>query len=157
MNPQDSLLESLRDIHGVPELPWWPPAPGWWLLAGLLLTGLVCLTRHGLKRYRAGQRRQRLLDFIDGIEAGTDPEATPGVYLASLNRVFKIVALQAFPGAHCAQLAGQDWVGFVQGKLGGADAASPLAALAEGPYRPETECDAGALAHLARQWVRLYG
>lgn len=156
MNPQDNLLEGLRDIHGVPELPWWPPAPGWWLLAALLLAGLVWLARLGLKRYRAGQRRQRLLDFIDGIEAGIDPHGAPGPYLASLNRVFKIVALQAFPGAHCAQLAGQDWVGFVQDKLGGADAA-PLAALADGPYRPAAEFDAGALTGLARQWVRLYG
>lgn len=156
MNPQDNLLEGLRDIHGVPELPWWPPAPGWWLLAALLLAGLVWLARLGLKRYRAGQRRQRLLDFIDGIEAGIDPQVAPGPYLASLNRVFKIVALQAFPGAHCAQLAGQDWVGFVQDKLGGADAA-PLAALADGPYRPAAEFDAGALTGLARQWVRLYG
>ena len=156
MNPQDHLLEGLRDIHGVPELPWWPPAPGWWLLAALLLAGLVCLARYGLKRYRAGQRRQRLLDFIDGIEAGIDPQAAPGSYLASLNRVFKIVALQAFPGAHCARLAGQDWVGFVEGKLGDADA-TPLAALAAGPYRPAAEFDAGALTGLARQWVRLYG
>jgi hypothetical protein len=109
-----------------------------------------------MKRHRAGQRRQRLLDFIDGIEAGIDPQVAPGPYLASLNRVFKIVALQAFPGAHCAQLAGQDWVGFVQDKLGGADAA-PLAALADGPYRPAAEFDAGALTGLARQWVRLYG
>lgn len=157
MNAQDNLLEGLRDIHGVSELPWWPPAPGWWLLAALLLTGLVWLARHGLKRYRARQRRQRLLDVIDGIEAGIDPEAAPGPYLASLNRVFKIVALQAFPGAHCAQLAGQDWVGFVQDKLDGAEAAEPLAVLAEGPYRPVAEFDAEALTRLARQWVRLYG
>ncbi len=31
----------LRDIHLPGSIGWWPPAPGWWLLAGLLLAALV--------------------------------------------------------------------------------------------------------------------
>ena len=40
MNPE--LLAQLRDIHAAPELPWWPPASGWWALALMLLVVLAC-------------------------------------------------------------------------------------------------------------------
>lgn len=156
MNPQDALLAQLRDIHGAPEAPWWPPAPGWWLLAALLLVALVLLARYGLRRYRAQQRRQRLLQYIERIESGIDPDQSPGQYLADLNRVFKLVALRAFPDTHATRLTGEEWVAFLQGKLDGAGEAC-LAALAEGPYRPAADFDAAALTGLARRWVQRYG
>jgi len=34
MNP---LLQELRDIRGLDPLPWWPPAPGWWLVLAAAL------------------------------------------------------------------------------------------------------------------------
>lgn len=156
MNPQDALLAQLRDIHGAPEAPWWPPAPGWWLLAALVLIALVLLARYSLRRYRAQQRRQRLLHFIEWIEAGVDPEQSPGQYLADLNRVFKLVALRAFSDAPCAQMTGAAWVAFLRSKLDGEDEQA-LAALAEGPYRPAADFDVAALTGLARRWVQRYG
>lgn len=157
MNPQDALLAQLRDIHGAPEAPWWPPAPGWWLLAALLLVALVLLARYGLRRYRAQQRRQRLLHFIEWIESGVDPEQSPGQYLADLNRVFKLVALRAFPEAPCAQLSGERWVAFLRERFGGEVDTAPLAALDDGPYRPAPGFDAAALTQLAVTWVRQHG
>ncbi|HAU18090.1 MAG TPA: DUF4381 domain-containing protein, partial [Marinobacter adhaerens] len=42
MNPQDPLSQ-LRDIH-LPETGGlWPPAPGWWVLAILLIAVLAAL------------------------------------------------------------------------------------------------------------------
>ncbi|WP_438951588.1 DUF4381 domain-containing protein [Porticoccus sp.] len=40
MNPQDPLSQ-LRDIHLPDPVDWWPPAPGWWLLAILVLSAVV--------------------------------------------------------------------------------------------------------------------
>lgn len=44
----------LRDIRGLDAVSWWPPAPGWWIGALLLLLtliGLFLLIRHFI-RYR---------------------------------------------------------------------------------------------------------
>ncbi|MGB0719658.1 MAG: DUF4381 domain-containing protein, partial [Bdellovibrionales bacterium] len=38
------LLSRLRDIRGLEDVSWWPLAPGWWILLGLVLAivlGLV--------------------------------------------------------------------------------------------------------------------
>ncbi|MEM7564901.1 MAG: DUF4381 domain-containing protein, partial [Pseudomonadota bacterium] len=35
----------LRDIHLPSESLWWPPAPGWWVLAFLILVVAVMLPR----------------------------------------------------------------------------------------------------------------
>lgn len=155
MNPD--LLSQLRDIHATPEVPWWPPAPGWWLLAGLLLLVLAWLGRRGLARLRNHQRRKQMLAWVEHLNSAMDPAKEPQAYLSTLNRIFKLVALRAFPDRHCAVLAGQEWVDFLVGQFGDAAAAGPLAALATGPYDPAPRFDAGELSHLTRLWIRKYG
>jgi len=31
----DTVSGTLRDIHGLDALPWWPLATGWWVVAGI--------------------------------------------------------------------------------------------------------------------------
>ena len=50
MNPD--LLSQLRDIHAAAPVSWWPPAPGWWVLALLVLVLLVWAGRRMLARFR---------------------------------------------------------------------------------------------------------
>ena len=67
MNPQDPLaqLQPLRE----PELiSWWPLAPGWWLLCGLLFLLLLSLTWWLLRRYRANAYRRQALRQLDQLQ-----------------------------------------------------------------------------------------
>ena len=43
MKPDPASLENLRDIAVPPPVPWWPPAPGWWVLGLLALLVLIYL------------------------------------------------------------------------------------------------------------------
>ena len=155
MNPD--LLSQLRDIHAAPELPWWPPAPGWWVLAVALLLALIWLARRALKRYRVQQRRRQMLAWVDGLQATVDAEQNPQAFLSTLNQIFKIVALRAFPGSRCALLSGSEWVGFLREQIGDATGAEALDALATGPYEPAPGFDATALCELTRTWIRRHG
>ena len=75
MNPD--LLSQLRDIHTAAPVPWWPPAPGWWILGLLLLVLLVWLGRRILARYRVYQRRRQMLGWVDHLNANIDPQRDP--------------------------------------------------------------------------------
>lgn len=155
MNPD--LLSQLRDIHGAPPAPWWPPAPGWWLLAALALLLLAWAGRRSLAYYRIRRRRRQMLGWVEHLNANTDPQRDPQAYLATLNRIFKLVALRAFPGQRCASMAGPEWVEFLNEKLKQPGHAKALRALASGPYDPAPRFEAEILSDLARQWIRKHG
>ena len=62
---QADPLQQLRDIHLPAEPSWWPPAPGWWVLALILICGLVWVGFWLARRYqrrRPFARARALLD-----------------------------------------------------------------------------------------------
>jgi hypothetical protein len=151
------LLSQLRDIHAGAAPAWWPPAPGWWLLAALAALGLFFLVRAGWRSVLARRRRRAWLQALEAVERHWDPSSQPNEYLADINRLFRAVALKAFPDSACGRLQGEEWVAFIRGLLPGDSPAPCLAALARGPYEPLPEFDAPALREQARTWVKLYG
>lgn len=158
MNPEDAqLLAQLRDIHGAADPGWWPPAPGWWALALLLLLASAFALRALSRRLAVARRRRRWLQALDALERESNPAERPHDYLAGLNRLFRAVAVKAFPGTGCARLQGFAWVAFIRSLLPEDPAADSLEALASGPYEPAPRFDAAALHAAARAWVRRYG
>lgn len=158
MNPEDAqLLAQLRDIHGAADPGWWPPAPGWWVLALLLLLALALALRALLRRLAVARRRRRWLQALDALERESNPAERPHDYLAGLNRLFRAVAVKAFPGTGCARLQGSAWVAFIRSLLPEDPAADSLEALASGPYEPAPRFNAAALREQAHAWVRRYG
>jgi hypothetical protein len=155
MNPD--LLSQLRDIHAAAPVSWWPPAPGWWLLAVLVLILLTWLGRRVLARIRVHQRRKQMLGWIDHLNTTIDPQRDPQAWLSTLNRIFKLVALRAFPGQHCAALAGSDWAIFLIAKMENVQSVESLAVLASGPYDPAPDFDPATISALARVWISRHG
>ena len=155
MNPD--LLSQLRDIHTAAPVGWWPPAPGWWVLALLLLVLLIWLGRRVLARYRVHQRRKQMLGWVDHLNANIDPQRDPQAYLSTLNRIFKLVALRAFPDQHCAVLNGQEWVDFLIEKTKKMQSTESLGVLATGPYDPAPKFNPEQLSELSRYWIKQHG
>ncbi len=152
-----SLLDQLHDIHTVGEPGWWPPAPGWWLVAALTLLGLFFIVRLALRKFSDLRRRRAWLRALDEIRNRWDPQQQPRDYLAALNRLFRAVALRAFPQSGCARMQGDEWVAFIRQALPDGADTQCLSALCQGPYEPLPRFDAPALQEQARTWVKRYG
>jgi hypothetical protein len=151
------LQAQLQDIHGAGNPGWWPPAPGWWVLAVLVLILLFLAGRFSLKKLRTRRRRRRFLAEIERLRQEFDPSQQAREYLAGVNRVFRVVAMRAFPDTACASMQGEDWVTFVRSLLPAASDTSSLSVLAHGPYELSPSFDHQVLDEHARTWIRLYG
>jgi hypothetical protein len=127
------------------------------LLGLLVLAGVIFVARILLGRLAVRRRRRRWLNALERIDRDWNPETTPHEYLAAVNRLFRAVALRAFPDTVCARMQGDEWVAFIRSSLPDKADPSGLGALARGPYEPAPAFDAGALRDLARMWVSRYG
>ena len=158
MNADGSaLLAQLRDIHSAGQPGWWPPAPGWWMLAIILSLVLAFMLRKAVNWLSVRRRRKAWLRTLEDLNREYDPVQQPHEYLAGLNRLFRAVAVKAFPGTACARLQGEQWVAFIADLMPGQDADENLGALASGPYEPLPRFEASSLNASASVWVNLYG
>ncbi len=106
-----ALMDGLRDIHGLDGVPWWPLAPGWWLLLALVLSGLALYAgRRWLERRDplAGWRREarRRLRGLRRRVARDDPKAL----LGELSELLRRIAMQRCGRQGCAGLSGEEWL-----------------------------------------------
>jgi len=155
MNPNPQQLLQLRDIHLPGPPAFWPPAPGWWALAALLLALLAWLTVIAWRRYRIRRQRRRVLSALARLEHDLASEPTPDA-LAQLSMLLRRLALTRFPRRHVAALTGMAWLHFLDESGGdGRFAAGPGQVLATGPYQRSLppDFDAARLVALLREWV----
>jgi hypothetical protein len=94
---------------------------------------------------------------VDALAVSSDTRRQPQVFLSTLNQIFKIVALKAFPAGHCAQLSGGEWVCFLREQIGDVADIEALGVLATGPYEPAPAFDSEVLCELTRAWIRKHG
>lgn len=145
----------LRDIH-LPAVPdFWPPAPGWWLMAAVLLGLMAWAGMLAWRRLKMRQQRRRILALLAHMERSSSGTVTPE-YLAELSRLTRRLALMHFPRQEIASLTGQEWLRFLDSSGGdGQFAQGPGRVLAVGPYMRELpdHVDGHALTALVRRWV----
>jgi hypothetical protein len=138
----DTLV--LRDVHEGMAPPWWPPAPGWWLLLGLVL---LALGIWAWQRWRARRRRLAILHlFDDAVARGT----TPAEQVAVMSELLRRAARRIDPAAD--RLEGEAWTAFLDtGLAQPAFTAGAGQLLRDGAFRSDvTPAQAEALRSLAR-------
>lgn len=143
MNPDPASLQNLRDIVTPPPVPWWPLAPGWWLLLMLLalLVGLMAL--RGWRRWQANAYRR------DALRALREANS-----VASVAEILKRAALMGTSRSRVASLNGPAWVRWLA-KTGGRTVPPAVSqVLTTGIYDESGFVNARELAAFAAQWIR---
>lgn len=113
MNPQDPLAQ-LRPLH-LPAADFsWPLAPGWWILASLIVMVLILVL---MALYRYHQRRAVLRQARAELRKITnrwgDRESSQDAVVA-INALLKAVALHYQQDTTIASLTGKNWQAWLQ-------------------------------------------
>ncbi len=145
----------LRDIH-LPAAPSiWPPAPGWWMLAALLIGLLAWSGMVLIRRLRIRRRRRELLAVLHGLADRLERERSPDG-LMQISVLLRRLALARFPRQQVASLSGLAWLHFLDESGGqGRFSQGPGRVLASGPYQRmlPSDFDVSAFVALVNEWV----
>ena len=154
MNPD---LSQLRDIHLPAPISWWPPAPGWWLLAMLIVAILIGLFVWVRRRQRDGWRRSALDELARLRQQYAAQPTTAHNIVSELSVLLRRVAISCFPRAEVAMLSGDKWLAFLDRNLDESLFQSELGRLlAVAPYVPHTTITRQALHGLftkCESWI----
>lgn len=152
MNPGPAL--DLRDIHLAPAVQFWPPAPGWWLLALLAGVALAFLALWLYRRYRRHRQRRRILQELDQLGM-TCTRVTAPEFVTAVSTLLRRVALQRHARERVAPLSGAAWLQFLDETGGNGQFTTGVGKLlGDGPYVPYLqEIPAEPLLALARDWI----
>jgi hypothetical protein len=140
----------LRDIH-LPPAHWWPLAPGWWLIAALLVLAAVGIAWWMRRAARAHPVRVAMRE-IDALEAAYAHDGNVRKLADGASRLMRRVALRVAPGV--AAQAGASWRAFVQMHASDTAGRRALDALASERFRAQPSLDAPALLAALRAWCR---
>jgi hypothetical protein len=100
----------LRDIHLPEAIGWWPPAPGWWLLA----VSIPLLIAFGYWLYKKTTRKtavktaKKLL-----LQITQDKVCENYEKLKDISALIRRVAISTTIRTDCAGLTGQQWLEFL--------------------------------------------
>ena len=144
----------MRDIHGAPDIPIWPPAPGWWVLAILLL---IALTWAGLRLIRYLRRialQRRVLRQLESCRDAYGINGDLRGLASAVNLILKRVALRRFGRREISVLHGSAWAQFLSEAAGRRGDEESWQQLAQAPYREQPSMNAVTSLELASGWVR---
>jgi hypothetical protein len=143
MNDQANSLDRLHDVALPPDVPWWPPAPGWYVVIGLLLIGAAMLFLRKRASHRANAYRRAALRQL---ELARD--------VAAIAELLRRTALAIAPRHEIVEKTGAAWVDWLASHCSELPSEAVRQQLTTGVYGRDVEsCDINALREYAATWI----
>jgi len=156
MNPVPALnnpLSGLRDIHLPAPVSFWPPAPGWWMLA----VGLLVFLALGLwwwRRYRRHRYRRQAMKALQDLRRAWQDGQSETELLGGISILLRRVAITRYGRRPVAALHGEAWLAFLDRTGRGTDFQTRGQELVDAPYRPGPVNSTETILDLASRWVK---
>ena len=139
MNTDAISLDRLRDIIVAPPVPWWPPAPGWYWVLGLIVVILLTALVKGLIRWQHNRYRREALAELARQEAAFKSAELCSPAGLGLAEILKRTAVTAFGRENIATLTGPNWFDFLDRTARGSNFREGLGPMLENAiYDPRT-------------------
>lgn len=106
----------LRDIALPAAVSWWPLAPGWWAVTGLVLLLIIgaMIHRHRRRQYLSSAVYQSGLELA-GLKRAYRADADDQRLIRSLSALIRRLAISVYPRVDSASLAGSNGCCFSTG------------------------------------------
>ena len=162
MNTDATSLDRLHDIIMPAPVPWWPLAPGWYWVLGLLVVMLLAALITGLIHWQHNRYRREALTELARQEVALQNADLRSPALLSLAELLKRTAVTAFPREDVATLTGPKWFEFLDHTASGSHFRDAHGAMLENAiYDPRT---AGvldlwklhSLVEAIRHWIKFH-
>jgi hypothetical protein len=142
MNQDPASLDNLRDIAVPAPVPWWPPAPGWWVVMAALAIAFILIVFRAWRYWRANAYRRAALRELQRATTAT-----------GIARILKRTALAAHPRTDIAALSGSAWCQWL-GKSGRKPVPDKVAeALTTGVFDRVETANVAELTTFAADWI----
>jgi hypothetical protein len=143
MKSDPASLERLSDIALPAAVPWWPPAPGWYVLLALLAMVCAWLAVRAGKRWRADAYRRAALRELAAAQSAV-----------AIAELLRRTALARVPRAVIAELHGAQWLDWLEARCAVAMPDAVRLMLGRGIYRaPAAGADLRQLREYAARWI----
>jgi len=135
----------LRDLHLPDAIGWWPLAPGWWIVIGLVIVGAVFWLRHYLRVRARGAVRRHALRQLDQLLEEYEQHRSVAQFGVQVSLLLRRTMLAYAPREEVAGLTGDAWLAWLDRDLAHPQfQAGPGRKLLEIPYRDAASADLDA-------------
>lgn len=143
MTPDPTSLDRLHDLVLPPDVPWWPPAPGWYALFVLLALAYAWLALRRWQHRRADAYRRAALRELAGPRDAT-----------AVAELLRRTALAVVPRPVVAGMTGRTWTDWLAAQCPEAMPDPVRSQLYTGVYgRPSADQDLAMLRAYAACWI----
>jgi hypothetical protein len=147
-------LQGLRDIHLPEPIPFWPLAPGWWLLTVVIVLLLVLAGWLWIRHRRTAYRRVALKE-LQQLRQALEQGHVDIPIVAELSILLRRAAISRYGRQQVAALNGAAWLEFLDRTGRTTHFSTQGQALLDAPYRRCTMEHVEPLLSLAQRWLQV--
>ncbi|VAW98600.1 hypothetical protein MNBD_GAMMA22-1579 [hydrothermal vent metagenome] len=159
MNPSsENTALALRDIHLPDSILWWPLAPGWWIVAVLIV--ILALSLYVYKKtYFSRKLKKNIKLELEHCNQQYLNKKNAQIFIQQLSSLLRRVSLHQFEDKNIAKLHGVAWLEFLDSKLpeNKSDQLSFITGVGKifllGPYQKIISEDVSSVYELVKYWL----